>query len=644
MTTYHEDGRVVLSLNNLAELYLAQGRYAEAEPLFTRSLAIFEKALGPEHPNVATSLVNLAGLHQDQGRRQDALSEVRRATGILRNRVGRAETDRSAGGVTEQRTNRNGFLLHVAVAEAVSGSAPDQRDALMAEAFEVGQLAQASDAARAMAGMTARFAATSDALGAAVRERQDALAEWQSLDRALVAAASEPAGRRDPASEAALRQLLSAADGRIADLDGRLARDFPRFAEIANPRPVALAEAAALLGPDEALLVWAVREQDTFLWAVRRDRSALYRLPVGRQRLADAVTHLRAALDPSQVAILDPADLPPFDTEAAHQLYRMIVAPAEDLLAGARRVLVVPDGPLQSLPPGVLVTAEPQLPSAGFDGYRAVPWLARRYALTVLPAVSSLKGLRTVVLAARAERPFVGIGDPVLEGEPGTARGVQPSRLFRGATVDVDEVRTLPPLPDTAGELRAEARALGAGEADLYLRERATLPQVRAAGLKDFRILSFATHGLVAGDLKGLAEPALVLTPPARSSAEDDGLLTASRIAQLQLNADWVVLSACNTAAGDGTPGAEGLSGLAKAFFYAGSRAVLVSHWPVISEAAVKLTTSAFAALGKDPSLGRAGALQQAMVAVMADKEHPYFAHPMLWAPFVVVGEGGAGR
>ncbi len=146
----------------------------------------------------------------------------------------------------------------------------------------------------------------------------------------------------------------------------------------------------------------------------------------------------------------------------------------------------------------------------------------------------------------------------------------------------------------------------------------------------------------MAGELKGLAEPALVLTPPEVGTEEDDGLLTASEIATLKLDADWVILSACNTAAPDGTPGAEALSGLAKAFFYAGSRALLVSHWPVSSEAAVALTTRMLTEYGKNPgAIGRAEALRRSMLALMMDHEEERFAHPFYWAPFVIVGEGG---
>ena len=120
----------------------------------------------------------------------------------------------------------------------------------------------------------------------------------------------------------------------------------------------------------------------------------------------------------------------------------------------------------------------------------------------------------------------------------------------------------------------------------------------------------------------------------------DDGLLTASEVAQLKLNADWVVLSACNTAE-TGVQEAEALSGLARAFFYAGARALLVSHWRVNSDAAVKLTTKTFAALKAAPKIGRAEALRRAMKDILengTDQE----THPAYWAPFFVVGEGGA--
>jgi len=152
--------------------------------------------------------------------------------------------------------------------------------------------------------------------------------------------------------------------------------------------------------------------------------------------------------------------------------------------------------------------------------------------------------------------------------------------------------------------------------------------------------LHFATHGALTGQVQGSAEPRLILTPPAKDASDpealerDDGFLTASEIATLKLDADWVILSACNTA-GAQSENAEALSGIARAFFYAGARALLVSHWEVGSEAAVKLTTRAFAELKGNPKIGRAEAFRLSMKELVETGSLAN-AHPTMWAPFVV--------
>jgi CHAT domain-containing protein len=294
----------------------------------------------------------------------------------------------------------------------------------------------------------------------------------------------------------------------------------------------------------------------------------------------------------------------------------------------------------------VLVTRPPAHDPENPADHRAISWLARDYAMTMLPGVSSLNALHGFGAKAEPPAPFLGVGALVLRGGSGGAPGHGQARQpVPGALADVDQVRSSPPLPETATEIRQIAHTLGASETDLYLGERASEPLLRHAPLDRCRVIEFATHGLVSGDFAGLAEPALVLTPPPFAAPGNDGLLTASKIATLSLDAGWVVLSACNTAAGDGTPDAGGLSGLAKAFFYAGSRAMLVSHWPVVSQAAVQLTTGAFRALEQDPAIGRAVMLRRPEMGLLDDKSlPPLYAHPMLWAPFVVVGEGWARR
>ena len=629
---------VATVLNNLAALYHAQGRYSESEPLYTRALAIIEKALGRDHPDVARSLNNLAMLYLDDGHPERAVPASARAVEIMTKQLSIGSARRSGNAVAEQLSDRFFFSNYITIANAVASKAPERQPTTAAETFRVVQTAQASTAGAAVAALAARFAAGNGNSAAMIRERQDLVQQWQGLDEALVKAVGRAPTDRQPGEEASLRAALEDATRRLDRLDGQIAAQFPDYAELSNPKPLPEEAARALLTPDEALLVYLVTDRAVWLWVLRRDNLAFYRIDIGAKALADEVTALRARLDPDSNH-----KLLPFPAARAYALYQQLFSLIEPLLAGVRRVLIVADGALQSLPFGVLVTRPPEHDPENPADHRDIAWLAREYAVTVLPSVSALRGLRQFASPEHVSAPFLGIGDPILSGTTSNKTPTLVS-LFRGAVADVEAVRELPPLPQTADELRAIARTLGASESDLLLGERASEPVLRQTPLDHYRVVAFATHGLMSGELKGLAEPALVLTPPAEATAENDGLLTASKIATLKFNADWVVLSACNTAAGDGTPDGGGLSGLAKAFFYAGARSLLVSHWPVRSAAAVELTTGAFAELAKDPTIGRAEALRRSMMAMLDPSEPAEFAHPLAWAPFVLAGEGSAGR
>jgi CHAT domain-containing protein len=457
-----------------------------------------------------------------------------------------------------------------------------------------------------------------------------------SLDARILRAASVAPKERDGDAEARLRQDLDVARKALLDLDERIGREWPRYLDLTAPRPLPLADAQSLLSPDEALVSWLVTGDGTFLWAVRRDAALFERLDVSRKELTEAVRRLRRGLD---LGAAGPRILErPFDVASAHELYLRLLGPAERLLSGARHLLVVPDGALTSLPLAVLVTSPPAGEIREIRDHANVDWLVRRHAITTLPSVGSLRSLRAFAKGAPAPDPFSGFGDPILQGGPGSRGADSDALLSRGLVADTREVRKLSRLPETAHELQTIASLLGSPPDRVHLAEDATETRVKELDLARYRVLAFATHGLMAGDFRGLAEPALVLTPPEEGTEQDDGLLTASEVARLKLNADWVILSACNTAAPDGTPGAEGLSGLAKAFFFAGTRSLLVSHWAVNSEATVSLTTGAFQALGGGAP--RAEALRRSMLALMQSTIAPEFAHPALWAPFVVVGEG----
>jgi len=539
------------------------------------------------------------------------------------------------------RTLRTYLIEDVRIASLLAAEAPSRARELAASSFRVPQLALSSEAGEAINRMAARIAAGSSELAAAVRERQDLADHLAQLDARLLADAALPGAQRSASTEASLRSDVESTSEHLRQADARLAATFPSFAELTSRKPISAADIQALLSPNEAMLVYLVGEDESWLWVVRRDRLTLLHLTIGAAALSQEVTALRERLDPVE----NPLERA-FPATRSFELYEKVMAPALPFLAGAHELLIVPDGALQSLPFEVLVTRAPARDPDDFhpEENRGIAWLARDRAITVLPSVASLRALRQFASGQRAAHPFAGVGDPVLTGPAAAKRGgLLPAGLFRGAVADPDEVRSLPPLPETNKEVHDIANILGASESDLFLRERASEPVLRRAPLDQYAVVEFATHGLVAGQL-AIPEPALVLTPPDRASPDNDGLLTASKIAGLTLNADWVVLSACNTAADNGRPDAGGLSGLARAFFYAGTRALLVSHWEVNSEAAVMLTTNTFAELQKDPGAGRAEAFRRAEMSVLDSPTlAPRFAHPMAWAPFILVGDNGAG-
>ncbi|WP_088347220.1 MULTISPECIES: CHAT domain-containing tetratricopeptide repeat protein [Rhodomicrobium] len=416
---------------------------------------------------------------------------------------------------------------------------------------------------------------------------------------------------------------------------------FPQFLSLSEPAPLTIAETQGLLRDDEALVSILVGAGKTFVWAVSKERAEWAEVSVGEKVLAEHVAALRLGLDPLAPGVSDSVATTAegsFDMLRAYVVYKLLLDPFKALLAGKQHLLLVPTGALTSLPFQVLLTDPPRSGARPGEAFAEANWLIRRHALSVLPTVESLRSLRQFAAEGTAVKPFFGLGDPVLLGPSGGQRqraAVQPDQFYRNGVADLRALSQLMPLPDTAKELEAIAKILGAPRDAVALREAATETRLKSMRLKDYRILQFATHGLVAGDLSGLAEPALVLTPPANPTPEDDGLLTASEIVGLDLDADWVVLSACNTASGE-TVGAEALSGLARAFFFAGARAILVSHWSVYSDAAVQLTTRTFRNLAAKPGTGRAEAFRQSMLSLIAEGRPPSY-----WAPFVVVGEGG---
>lgn len=532
-----------------------------------------------------------------------------------------------------------------------------------AESFRLADIARGSSVQRALTASAARANLGDPKLADLARREQDAQRRIKALSELLTQLLSAPPEQQLPKVQADMRRDIDALREERAALRREIAERFPDYAQLVDPRPAALADARKLLRSGEALVAFYFAEDQGYVWALKSDGPAIFAtLPMGRDELAREVVALRRALDPG-VADLDA--VPPFDVAAAHRLYLKLMKPVEPVWQGASTLLVAPHAALGQLPLALLPTeahAQPTLQpgpaAAPFAGYKTVPWLLRKTAIVQLPSVTALASLRRLPPGDASRRAFAGFGDPLFSAKQAQeAEKVEKGFSSRGAvrlrstprtvTVNSADLAMLPRLPDTGEEIREIARVLGADpDEDVFLRSRATEKAVLGADLSKRRVVMFATHGLVPGDLDGLTQPALALTSPAVAEGAGDGLLTMDEILSLKLDADWVVLSACNTAAGEGA-GAEAVSGLGRAFFYAGARALLATNWPVETEAARLLMTGMFRQQ-RQAGLSKAEALRRAMLALIdgpgsvnpstgrADYSH---AHPLFWAPFVMVGD-----
>lgn len=706
-------------LDGIANVHNGKNDFALAEPYYQRALAIRERAHGPEHPSVGLSLHNLAVMFRRQGRYDEAIQYGERRLAISQKAYGAGHPDVAnshwflghvfglkhdwqrarehsaiASAYWVRRANpdeiaiaKDTFYGHVRSTVNFAERAPARAEALHREAFLMAQRASQTEAATAVTRMAARAATTDPSIARLARERQDLADRRIKADKALVATLSVPGSQRKPEFVSALRTEVAQLDALSGALDDRLKREFPNFAALARPEPVDTAAVQKLLRPDEVLVAFSLVVEEGYAWLITPYKVRGVRLPQTSAQLQEMVHTLKCGLDAKwntkygqfcrrrTGVTWDGSAALPFNLAQAHELYKVLFGAFDSEIRNRKLLLVLPPG-LSDLPFNVLVTERPRMaPATDSAGYKNARWLGLRQPLTVWPSAAALKAVREQAKQSRADRPYLGIANPLLDGWPDNAPHAEAAvmarawqhcsdigknsggrsrfvlagppaatSLFRGGLADVDAVRQAPPLPETAEEVCEIARQRGATEADILLGQRASEAQIKEMSSKGdlarHRVLHFATHGIVAGEFKDFAEPALILTPPKTATELDDGLLTSSEVATLKLDADWVILSACNTAAPLGQEAGEALSGLARSFFYAGARSLLVSHWEVVSIAAVELVTGAFEELRRNPRIGRSEAVQRAMWRLVSRGGDR--AHPAYWAPFAIVGEGAA--
>ena len=630
------------------------GRVTEASRYIDKSYPVMRERFGETHRKAAIRLGLRGMARHHQGRVVLAYDDFQKALPII-----------------QKKNFGQDKVVPRAIAESylkllmdIRGTSLESQKNVKADsqAFKLADRLRGRTVQSAITAVSARLSGLEPELADLARKEQDLSQRLDALQDILFDVLAMPPGANQQTATDNLRaQLNTLSRARRVFLDEIEGR-YPKYFELRRPGARGIGAVKKILHAKEAMIAIYPGEQQTFVWAFARTgpvETAV--VDIGRRDLDRMVGDLRRALDPGPVTL---GDIPSFDLNMAHGLYRQLLAPVKSGWQGADNLIVVAQGPLGRLPFSVLVTdnASPGNDSGMlFSEYRQTAWLIREAAITRLPSVSVLTNLRAMPGFETRQATFVGFGDPYFSPVPQDNRSAAVSpqvmnvrgiRVTQKADLDSGEANSvklgdLSRLPDTADEIRGIAGSVGADPVnDVILGAQASETKVKSMDLTGKRIVAFATHALVPGDLDGLDQPALALTSPLVTGEAGDGLLTMEEVFRLKLNADWIVLSACNTGTAEGA-GSEAVSGLGRAFFYAGARAILVSMWPVETTSAARLTTGIFRHQQAEMTLSKAGAVRAAMLELidsrgMVDaktgKTVASYAHPLFWAPFITIG------
>ncbi len=613
-------------------------------PLVTARLTRTAATIASANGDVGLAENGLAASHQDftailPQTRPVAETILLQAAEYVRT----GETGRALGScrdavalLVELRSGTDPTLLEPCLAAFAGAAANDAgaRQHLLGEMFATAELAQGSVTSRQIAEAAARLAAGSrdPRVAAAIRRRQDAQQTLSDLyqqrdalaQRAATGAAPTAVGAANPAQ---LDKDIAAAQSELADADAALQAAAPNYGQLVQ-QVVPASDVLAALGPDEAFAAVTLTGHGGWTFLLRNGQIAVAPVKGDEATVSGLVDRIRASIEPTG------AGLPPFDIPDARALYDATLGGVAAPLSGAKALVVAPTGRLLALPFAVLLTGP-----ADAANLAAAPWLIRQMTIAHVPSAANFVALRKAG-GSQAARPWFGMGGfhPVTLAQ---AEATFPAATCRDSA---QLFAALPPLPFASRELDAARQILGGSPGDELLNAAFTADGVLHANLRDYRVLHFATHALLPAELRCQDEPAIVTSAPPHARSASGALLTTSQVVGLNLNADLIILSACNSGGPGGATGGESLSGLARAFFYAGARGLLVTHWSVNDQATAFLVADTLNHWKAAPTGGIASALRLAQLDMMdaAGKQMPaVVADPFYWAPFALIGDAG---
>lgn len=622
-------------LGELAELAEQSGKPDDAERQHREAIGLLE-TVHPGSPALGSAKAQLAGLYARAGKKGEALEIYR---GIVADAEGRALPSLRG-------------ILKPYFALLTDGSREEATAA--ADLFAASQLLQRPGLAQTQAALARELSEGSDEAAQLFRTATNLGRGIEQLRLTLIeleAGTDAGSGPRKLAEIAATRERLGQLQQQQADVLERLSA-YPRYRAVSD-NAISLAEVQTMLAPDEAYVKLVTLQDDAYVVYATASTARSWRVTASPRKLDTLVNQVRES-----IAVVEGGKVLtyPFDIASSRALYLALFAPVAESLPKVRHLVFEPDGALLKLPINLLVTDDASLAAyderlkqKGADEYdfRGVAWLGRGTQVSTSVAASAFRDVRRS-RPSGGTRAYLGLGEnaPLGDGSPGAAQ-------LRAALAGGERCTWAPSLwanPIRGDELRKAAVQFGPTSRVLTGDAFTDGAIMHLPELAEYRILHFATHGLVtAPQPECPPRPALLTSfgEGAGSGGGSDGLLSFAEIFGLRIDADLVILSACDTA-GSATVGATreagvtsggefALDGLVRAFVGAGGRTVLASHWPVPDDfdATDRLISGLFAADGS----GTAEALRTSQVALMDDAQT---SHPFYWSAFAVVGDGAA--
>ncbi|WP_168991589.1 CHAT domain-containing protein [Paraburkholderia sp. UYCP14C] len=528
--------------------------------------------------------------------------------------------------------------LELSMKRLMAGTDTDQR-----MAFRIAEFFHTNATYGAMADGAARLAATNPALRTLVEQEQEARYQQNTARLALTLAVSQLSSshnggtllQQSAAASAVKREqsALGEVDKHLASIRKQIEKEFPAYKELVAPELPDPATLSSTLRQGEVYIDLYAARDEGYAFVVRPEGTfKAVRLSTARAGLKKQIIALRAAFDsgspPTRTG--DPGG---FNLAASVSLYEALIAPIADELRGAKTAYIVTSGPLASTPFDVLVT-EPT------ENLESAKWWISSIAPVRLPSGSALVIARAHP-SPNASQPFIAFADPSFSGAAAGAATEKSEDVTAAAASNPAQLhfdyRRVAPLPETLDEARSIATALDAPRSSIVSGTQATRSSVLKADLSTERVVLFATHGVIPGELPEWHKSGLALAYEGNGLL--DSILSADDIVTLRLNADWVVLSACNTGLASGNAG-DAVSELSRAFFAAGARTMLVTQWAVESRSAADVTTAVFRTFASDPSLSKAEALAQTERNMLNGKVGVLYRHPYYWGAYVLNGDG----